>query len=181
MGGGVQRNLQKSTLVTHAANYSEISFHIYQTLGSCHIPDNSSDKRSWNLTALLAFTLPFTVILIKKHTWIKLNSIIIREIRGLDYLTPSSRVLLEKPTGPHPQPYLSSPKCGMEEHSHTICWRFNVDSGQDVSCGLLGMIMSCRCYQHCRRSNCIHLHNMEAASSSSVLVTNPWTTPCHGL
>ena len=43
------------------------------------------------------------------------------------------------------------------------------------------MIISCRCYQYCRRSNCIHLHDMEAESSSSMLVTNAWTTPCHSL
>jgi len=40
-------------------------------------------------------------------------------------------------------------------------------------------MISCRCYQYCRRSNCIHLHDMEAASSFSMLVTNSWTTPCH--
>ena len=41
------------------------------------------------------------------------------------------------------------------------------------------MIMSCRSYQYCRRSNCIHLHDMEAASSSSILIINSWATPCH--
>lgn len=62
----------------------------------------------------------------QKHTWIELNSLIICEIRGLDYHTPCSRVLLEKLISSYPQPYLSSPICGMEEHSHKICWRFNV-------------------------------------------------------
>lgn len=65
----------------------------------------------------------------QKHTWIELNSLIMCEIRGLDYHTPCSRVLLEKLTSPYPQPYLSSPICRMEDHSHTICWRFHVLTG----------------------------------------------------
>jgi hypothetical protein len=62
----------------------------------------------------------------RKHTWMELLSTIIREIWGLDYHMPCSRVFLGKLTSSYPQPYLSSPICGMEEHSHTICWRFKV-------------------------------------------------------